>query len=804
MADDLGRSDRVGKKPRRSYNCGPCKKQKIKCDTNLPCQNCTKYRREDQCYAEPPHPITREQLEKKLEKSRKRRLAKERRQRGSKDSVTGTSNGAIDDDEDNEDDIETANGPVASHPGTSGLMAPVFLEYPGILPQIQADLSFQQHAPLVQSMMQYPQEHLQPQPQTDFYHYPEQQMPPQFQPQPTPEFVEDSAESRYLDVVREQLELGSDVGPKIKAILIPMIPPKATIIVLLDEFCENVSPCYCTLRRDRVLHQINALDWDDKIKFAEEATFDFLALLFKFLSVACSLMSPQRFETMGFSPGFQGEPYNATFFYNNWSLQCMGHFDFFKQIVPYDRNEAYMNRMDVQRLSRIHSLFVTLSKDAYFQGLMTTMADAIVSGFGDQLNYESYSLLPKSVSKIDWSVEDRKAMWWMICVDDIENAVFFKRSPVLRSHLSQVPWPSNINVDSDSKVYSDDDYTDFTSARTRIQILTVIRRLFPAADVISAGIKDPEIRALNIMLMMLNFEKILATAPYPRCFTCSDNDPLIASLSARRRVCYEFHRFQFVADICIHRYRLLMDYIYLDNPVVNSICLDCLLTIFKAYNRLTSLYPLDGVYGPKYVIMIPKFISILLNNLAFWLTYVDRLSDNLNIEMQYWIERLKNDTHRLSVSRLSSKLYIVQSIDFISARMYKDVNVEQMKVQKGRMLNLLPMDFVAANTTTYGFVPPPELYQNFKKDCESRMITYYMEQGMKQDIVQNPLFGSFGADYVQSVVEGVADCNPIEANDVFDVKNAKSSSFNDTVVTLQRALGTSFPVYGYGSRFALF
>lgn len=46
------------RKPRRSYNCGPCKKQKIKCDTQTPCSACIRHNRVDQCLAAPPNPAS--------------------------------------------------------------------------------------------------------------------------------------------------------------------------------------------------------------------------------------------------------------------------------------------------------------------------------------------------------------------------------------------------------------------------------------------------------------------------------------------------------------------------------------------------------------------------------------------------------------------------------------------------------------------------------------------------------------------------------------------------------------------------
>lgn len=46
------------RRPRRSYNCGPCKKQKIKCDTNIPCGACARHSRVDQCLEAPPRPAS--------------------------------------------------------------------------------------------------------------------------------------------------------------------------------------------------------------------------------------------------------------------------------------------------------------------------------------------------------------------------------------------------------------------------------------------------------------------------------------------------------------------------------------------------------------------------------------------------------------------------------------------------------------------------------------------------------------------------------------------------------------------------
>ncbi|CCH41781.1 Acetamidase regulatory protein [Wickerhamomyces ciferrii] len=49
-------SDQPKRRPRRSYNCGPCKRQKIKCDTQIPCAACKRHNRIDQCLASPPNP----------------------------------------------------------------------------------------------------------------------------------------------------------------------------------------------------------------------------------------------------------------------------------------------------------------------------------------------------------------------------------------------------------------------------------------------------------------------------------------------------------------------------------------------------------------------------------------------------------------------------------------------------------------------------------------------------------------------------------------------------------------------------
>ncbi|ODQ47494.1 hypothetical protein PICMEDRAFT_15434 [Pichia membranifaciens NRRL Y-2026] len=59
------------KRFRRSYNCGPCKTHKIKCDMRIPCGNCEKYDRRDECLKDPPNPPTYQQYLIKQERKRK-------------------------------------------------------------------------------------------------------------------------------------------------------------------------------------------------------------------------------------------------------------------------------------------------------------------------------------------------------------------------------------------------------------------------------------------------------------------------------------------------------------------------------------------------------------------------------------------------------------------------------------------------------------------------------------------------------------------------------------------------------------
>ncbi|TID19797.1 hypothetical protein CANINC_003680 [Pichia inconspicua] len=54
--------DSKRKRSRRSYNCGPCKKHKIKCDMSTPCGNCVKYNRTEDCFESPPNPPTYQQF----------------------------------------------------------------------------------------------------------------------------------------------------------------------------------------------------------------------------------------------------------------------------------------------------------------------------------------------------------------------------------------------------------------------------------------------------------------------------------------------------------------------------------------------------------------------------------------------------------------------------------------------------------------------------------------------------------------------------------------------------------------------
>ncbi|KAI5960455.1 uncharacterized protein KGF55_004748 [Candida pseudojiufengensis] len=61
------------KRQRRSYSCGPCKLLKIKCDLQIPCASCKKFKRVNRCLLQPPQPPSEEELNKI--KERKKRSA---------------------------------------------------------------------------------------------------------------------------------------------------------------------------------------------------------------------------------------------------------------------------------------------------------------------------------------------------------------------------------------------------------------------------------------------------------------------------------------------------------------------------------------------------------------------------------------------------------------------------------------------------------------------------------------------------------------------------------------------------------
>ena len=76
--DDTYQPKAKKKRHRRSYNCGPCKKHKIKCDTRIPCGNCLRLNRIDQCMKAPATAPTEEQITIKL-KRRQKYLEKQKR-----------------------------------------------------------------------------------------------------------------------------------------------------------------------------------------------------------------------------------------------------------------------------------------------------------------------------------------------------------------------------------------------------------------------------------------------------------------------------------------------------------------------------------------------------------------------------------------------------------------------------------------------------------------------------------------------------------------------------------------------------
>lgn len=66
------------KRQRRSYSCGQCKALKIKCDLQVPCLACLKFKRANKCLLDPPHPPSKQELDKI--KQRKSRTIKRKQQ----------------------------------------------------------------------------------------------------------------------------------------------------------------------------------------------------------------------------------------------------------------------------------------------------------------------------------------------------------------------------------------------------------------------------------------------------------------------------------------------------------------------------------------------------------------------------------------------------------------------------------------------------------------------------------------------------------------------------------------------------
>ncbi|CAI5758505.1 unnamed protein product [Candida verbasci] len=63
------------KRQRRSYSCGPCKILKIKCDLQIPCTSCKKFKRTNRCLLQPPQPPNEQELN-KIQERKKRSLGK--------------------------------------------------------------------------------------------------------------------------------------------------------------------------------------------------------------------------------------------------------------------------------------------------------------------------------------------------------------------------------------------------------------------------------------------------------------------------------------------------------------------------------------------------------------------------------------------------------------------------------------------------------------------------------------------------------------------------------------------------------
>ncbi|KAI0463274.1 hypothetical protein LJB42_003295 [Komagataella kurtzmanii] len=626
------------KRIRRSYNCGPCKRQKIKCDTNLPCSNCVKYKRVAKCYQEPPNPPTEKEVLLKLRK--KRRLE-------SKDTVLLPEVPSIRYPK-IEPEVQQASGSINN--------TPIIPDQVPVVHSMPLSMRLAQQIPVIQTPVEMLVSDRQP--SSSLSSRSENcsggpLIPPQLSysdsqasdrlPQAMSSFQSDDIlvgstlteiDSRNINTT---IQLLKNLSRK-------SLPSPDAIRWAFDIFFNNVNFIYGGISKAVVEKKLAVfLQTYEDDSLVDQLDFDFISFVYSVLCV--SLMVGHGTE--GSSPVINRlqDRYNMSrlALVDNFFIKSRtGLFllNLLKTTLVVDKVQTLLTLMHMSMVSKVFFLMASPRRDDYFEQLLNNVSLILLRQLGNRATYNEENLPGIG---FDLVLQEKMKCWWWTCQDDTENALLFFRKPLLRSFDSQVPFPLNIDLD-DNKVTSYDNiyaYNNVGYHFIKVKSLKILNKLFYVKSIIdSCQQKNSScdcFRSLSLLRTMVRIDlELREQSKIPSIFLLDDSDPKVLKLDEKQQIQRAFQRFLIVQHLCLYRFKLYQYSCRFNNGLMNTICKILILQLLWMLEYQIDHYPFSPKTAVYYRLAVPRMVFNVLTGFSF----IGITGATLTVRERFWTKRV--------------------------------------------------------------------------------------------------------------------------------------------------------------------
>ncbi|PKK43285.1 hypothetical protein CI102_13315 [Trichoderma harzianum] len=393
MASPADDSRPRSKIQRRAHSCLPCRLHKLRCSRGLPCQNCYRYRREEQCRLNPPPQIiSRPRAHQIRPVSYGQRMQPRPAPESSSSSVTN--------DAPQPDLPPTPSSDVIMAKGSTR----IYGEYPsevnlsGASPHLlhlrDTQVSRDEAAGPAARIPLLPR-------------WPEGKMT-----------ASATVFSRPVDL--SEVCLFDEPASYWRWYLVSLLPSQAQCDMLVSYFFENINWMYQSIHAPSFRSEMTAF-WDTEV---DDVDLIWLALLYIILCLGAFFAPSSVAEAVGFEETDLPKLHRRWYAASRQALQAGGH--------------------DVKPTFLAVQVFIVSQTYWY----CTKNVEALNSHMGQTVrNAQALGLDKEAPQSITSCVgrELRHRLWWDLVSSDTFQALCLGRPALLQSHLSTVPFPANCN-----------------------------------------------------------------------------------------------------------------------------------------------------------------------------------------------------------------------------------------------------------------------------------------------------------------------------------------------------------------------